>query len=153
MRYVEPFDGVGGSGSRRTTVRSTPVWPPRGPTISYWPERGAGWPGLRGCAICTPFLGASDHFQVPIDLAETSRHNAPSVRSLYRISYSVGQPNLGEPRSSPEVPYLPASNLSSTRHGRRRVEHRFRAFRRPRNYIRGCQTTLLPHLVYLFHRP
>lgn len=33
--YPMPDFGVGGRGSFRTTVRSSPVFPPRGPTISY----------------------------------------------------------------------------------------------------------------------
>jgi hypothetical protein len=45
-----PFPGVGGKGSSLTTVRSASVFPPRGPTIPYWPERGAFSPG-------TYFLG------------------------------------------------------------------------------------------------
>lgn len=40
-----PGRGVGGKGSPFTTVRSTPVEPPRGPTCSYWPDRGAVLPG------------------------------------------------------------------------------------------------------------
>ncbi|VWX46617.1 hypothetical protein NOVOSPHI9U_10160 [Novosphingobium sp. 9U] len=43
--YPIPDLGVGGSGSPRTTVRSTPVRPPRGPICSYWPDLGAEVPG------------------------------------------------------------------------------------------------------------
>jgi len=46
--YPCPGFGVGGIGSRTTTVRSCPVLPPRGPVISYNPEFGAGVPGLKG---------------------------------------------------------------------------------------------------------
>ena len=44
--YFCPFRGGGGSGSPLTTVLSVPEWPPRGPTIAYWPDRGAFSPGL-----------------------------------------------------------------------------------------------------------
>ncbi len=45
-RYVDPGLGVGGRGSPRVTVLSGPL-PPRGPVISYWPDLGAIWPGLK----------------------------------------------------------------------------------------------------------
>ena len=41
-----PDFGVGGRGSPFVTVRSSLVFPPRGPTIPYCPERGAFCPGL-----------------------------------------------------------------------------------------------------------
>jgi hypothetical protein len=44
--YRWPRLRVGGRGSPLPTVRSIPVLPPRGPTISYWPELGALSPGL-----------------------------------------------------------------------------------------------------------
>ena len=44
--YFCPFRGGGGSGSPLTTVLSVPERPPRGPTIAYWPDRGAFSPGL-----------------------------------------------------------------------------------------------------------
>ena len=37
---------MGGRGSPFVTVLSFPVEPPRGPSVSYWPERFAVWPGL-----------------------------------------------------------------------------------------------------------
>lgn len=52
--YPMPGFGVGGIGLSRVTVRSSPVRPPREPTISYWPERGAGAPGFSGLLICVP---------------------------------------------------------------------------------------------------
>lgn len=44
-RYSCPERGVGGIGSPFTTVRSSPVPAPPGPTISYCPEAGAVVPG------------------------------------------------------------------------------------------------------------
>lgn len=49
--YDIPGLGVGGNGSRRVTVRSLPVRPPRGPSYSYCPDVGAGDPGLSGCVM------------------------------------------------------------------------------------------------------
>jgi transcriptional regulator with XRE-family HTH domain len=46
IRYASPAFGVGGNGSPRTTVRSFPVRPPRGPRISYCAETGAFVPGV-----------------------------------------------------------------------------------------------------------
>lgn len=45
--YRWPGLGVGGKGFPCTTVRSSPVLPPRGPTIPTWDDTGAGWPGLK----------------------------------------------------------------------------------------------------------
>jgi hypothetical protein len=52
--YPSPGPGVGGKGSPSVTVRSSPVLPPHGPTRSYWPDFGAGSPGLSGLAIAQP---------------------------------------------------------------------------------------------------
>jgi hypothetical protein len=52
-----PDFGGGGKTSPRTTVRSLPVLPPRGPISSYSPETGASSPGLNNRFIrITPFL-------------------------------------------------------------------------------------------------
>lgn len=46
--YFCPALGGGGKGSSLTTVLSTPVFPPFGPTMPYCPEAGARVPGDRG---------------------------------------------------------------------------------------------------------
>ena len=48
----------GGRGSPRVTVHSSPVRPPRGPMISYWPDRGAFAPGLPVVLIANHLLSA-----------------------------------------------------------------------------------------------
>ena len=48
--YVEPDLSVGGRGSPLTTVRSGPA-PPRGPSILYCPDLGAGIPGFKGANV------------------------------------------------------------------------------------------------------
>jgi hypothetical protein len=45
--YDWPSLGVGGRVLPRTAVRSSPVFPPRGPTITYCPDKGAFCPGLK----------------------------------------------------------------------------------------------------------
>lgn len=64
-RYSWPDFGVGGSGSPRVIVRSLPVSPPRVPTMPYWPERGAGCPGLKVFAISTSYVAMKATTAVP----------------------------------------------------------------------------------------
>lgn len=60
ITYFCPGSGVGGSGALRVEVRSCPVCPPRGPTISYWPETGAFDPGVNVSLLISILLCGRD---------------------------------------------------------------------------------------------